>query len=235
MRKKMKNIYKNIKLVRNTLKLTKSISCSVEIIAVTKTFSYQDVLEALNCGIIHIGESRLQEALPKFDQLGSSLFCVKKHFIGHLQTNKAKKAVENFDFIHSLDSLKLADEINRHAANTGKVQNCLIEVKVSQESSKTGILPDDVNDFYVKCLSFPNIVIRGLMAIAPYSDNPQDSRPYFKYVKNLFEDIKKSFANANFDILSMGMSSDYKIAVEEGATMIRIGSAIFGEGDYGDK
>jgi pyridoxal phosphate enzyme (YggS family) len=227
----MRNIYKNIEFVRDTLKLTKS----VEIIAVTKKFSYQDVLEALNCGIIHIGESKIQEALPKFDQLASSLPGIKKHFIGHLQTNKAKKAVENFDFIHSLDSLKLADEINRHAASTDKVQNCLIEVKVSQESSKTGVLPDDVNDFYVKCLSFPNIVIRGLMVITPYSNNPQNSRHYFKYVKNLFEDIKKSFANPNFDILSMGMSSDYRIAVEEGATMIRIGSAIFGERDYGDK
>jgi pyridoxal phosphate enzyme (YggS family) len=231
----MRNIRANIEFIRNTLKSTESISCSVEIIAVTKTFPCQDILEALDCGISHIGESKIQEALPKFDQLGSSLSGVKKHFIGHLQTNKAKKAVENFDFIHSLDSLKLAEDISHHAANVAKIQNCLIEVKVSQESSKTGVLPTDVNDFYVKCLSIPNIAIRGLMAITPYSDNPEDSRYYFKYVKSLFEGIKKSFANTNFDILSMGMSSDYKIAVEEGSTMVRIGSAMFGERDYGDK
>jgi pyridoxal phosphate enzyme (YggS family) len=231
----MRNIRANIEFIRNTLKSIENIPRPVEIIAVTKTFPYQDILEALDCGISHIGESKIQEVLPKFDRLGSSLSGVKKHFIGHLQTNKAKKAVENFDFIHSLDSLKLADDISHHAANAAKIQNCLIEVKVSQESSKTGVLSIDVNDFYVKCLSIPNIVIRGLMAITPYSNNPEDSRYYFKYVKSLFEGIKKSFANTNFSILSMGMSSDYKIAVEEGATMVRIGSAIFGERDYGDK
>ncbi|MDR3306295.1 MAG: YggS family pyridoxal phosphate-dependent enzyme [Endomicrobium sp.] len=231
----MRNLRENIEFVRNVVKSAENVSCPVEIIAVTKTFPYQDVLEALDCGISRIGESKIQEALPKFSQLGASLSGITKHFIGHLQTNKAKKAVENFDFIHSLDSLKLADDISRHAASAGKIQNCLIEVKVSQEDSKTGILSKDVSDFYIKCLPIPNIVIRGLMVITPCSDNPEDSRYYFRQVKSLFEGIKKSFANPNFDILSMGMSSDYKIAIEEGATMVRVGSAIFGERNYGDK
>lgn len=232
---KMINIRENIEFVRGVVKSSESVSCPVDIIAVTKTFPYTDVLSALNCGVKHIGENKIQEALPKFDQLGSSLSGVTKHFIGRLQTNKAKKAVENFDFIHSLDSLKLAGVISRYAANAGKIQNCLIEVKVSKEDSKTGILPRDVSNFYVKSLSISNIAIRGLMVITPYSKNPEDSRCYFRQVKSLFEDIKRSFANPKFDILSMGMSSDYKIAIEEGATMVRIGSAIFGERDYGDK
>jgi pyridoxal phosphate enzyme (YggS family) len=231
----MRNICENIKFVKDVIKSTENVSCPVDIIAVTKTFPYEDVLEALDCGIKNIGESKIQEALPKFNKLRISLSGVKKHFIGHLQTNKAKKTVENFDFIHSLDSLKLACDISRHAANFGKIQNCFIEVKVSKEDSKTGILPKDVSDFYSKCLTLPNISIRGLMAITPCSKNPQDSRYYFRQIKSLFEGIKKSFANPNFDILSMGMSSDYKVAIEEGSTMVRIGSAIFGERDYGDK
>jgi pyridoxal phosphate enzyme (YggS family) len=231
----MINICENIKFVRSTVKLFESISCQVDIIAVTKTFSYINILAALNCGIKHIGENKIQEALPKFNQLGPSLSGVTRHFIGRLQANKAKKAVENFDFIHSLDSLKLANVVSCHAAKAGKVQNCLIEIKISKEDSKAGVLLRDVSSFYVKSLSISNISIRGLMIIAPYSKNPEDSRCYFRQVKSLFEDIKKSFANPKFDTLSMGMSSDYKIAIEEGATMVRIGSAIFGERNYGDK
>jgi pyridoxal phosphate enzyme (YggS family) len=231
----MKNIRKNIELIKSIVKSTENASCPVDIIAVTKTFPYEDVLEALDCGIKNVGESKIQEALPKFYQIGSLLSGVKKHFIGHLQTNKVKKAVENFDLIHSLDSLKLAGNISRYAANFCKIQDCLIEVKVSKEDSKIGILPEDISDFYIKCLSIPNISIRGLMSVNPCSQNPQDSRYYFRQLKTLFEGIKKSFANPNFGILSMGMSSDYKVAIEEGATMVRIGSAIFGERDYGDK
>jgi pyridoxal phosphate enzyme (YggS family) len=234
----MINICKNIKFVRDIIKSSGSAFCPMDnIIAVTKTFPYTDVLAALNCGVKHIGESKIQEALPKFNQLGASLSGVTKHFIGCLQMNKVKKAVENFDFIHSLDSLTLAGIISRHAANAGKIQNCLIEVKVSKEDSKIGVLPRDVSDFYIKSLLISNIVVRGLMVITPYSKNPEDSRYYFRQIKSLFEDIKRkrSFSNPNFDILSMGMSSDYKIAIEEGATMVRIGSAIFGERDYGHK
>jgi pyridoxal phosphate enzyme (YggS family) len=231
----MKDISRNIDFLRNSVRLVENISCPVKIVAVTKTFPYQDVLEALNCGLKDIGENKIQEALPKFSQLGSSLYGITKHFIGHLQVNKAKKAVENFDLIQSLDSFKLASAISSYAADACKIQDCLIEVKVSRESSKTGVLPKDVKDFCCKCLSIANITIRGLMVIAPYSDSMEDVRYCFKQVKSLFEDIKKTFVNPNFNILSMGMSSDYKIAIEEGATMVRIGSAIFGERSYGDK
>jgi pyridoxal phosphate enzyme (YggS family) len=231
----MKNICGNIELIKNTINLAKNASAAVELVAVTKTFSCCDVLEALKCGVEHIGENKIQEALPKFNQLGSALVGSTKHFIGYLQANKAKKVVENFDLIHSLDSIKLARDVSRHAASINKFQNCLIEVKVSQEVTKTGINPESVKDFYEQCLSISNIVIKGLMVITPCSTNPEDSRPYFKQLHNLFEDIKKSFDNADFNILSMGMSGDYKIAVEEGATMVRVGSAIFGERYYGNK
>jgi pyridoxal phosphate enzyme (YggS family) len=231
----MKNICENIEFIKNTVSSIQKCSCAVELIVVTKTFPYQCVLEALKCGIKHIGESKIKEALPKFEQLGLSLDGIMKHFIGHLQSNKAKKAVENFDLIHSLDSVKLADAISRYAVNRGKLQNCLIEVKISQEITKTGINPNDVEDFYKQCLLIPNILIKGLMCIAPYSGNHEDSRPYFRQAHNLFEKIKKSSSSSEFDTLSMGMSDDYKIAVEEGATMIRVGSAIFGKRNYGNK
>ncbi len=229
----MENICGNIEFIKDTVNSVKNAPVAVEIIAVTKTFPYQCVLEALKCGMKHIGESKIKEALPKFEQIGLPLDGVMKHFIGHLQSNKAKKAVENFDLIHSLDSLKLASDIGRHAANRCKLQSCLIELKLSQEITKTGVNPNDVEDFYKQCLSIPNILIKGLMFIAPCSGDPENSRPYFKQVYNLFEKIRKSSGSSEFDILSMGMSDDYKIAVEEGATMVRIGSAIFGKRNYG--
>ena len=232
----MNNIRANIEFIKNAIDSVKNASTDVvELVAVTKTFPYWDVLEALKHEIEHIGESKIQEALLKFGRLGSSLDGITKHFVGHLQSNKAKKAVENFDLIHSLDSIDLAVAIGRHAAGMGKLQNCLVEVKVSHEVTKTGVTPDDLEDFYKQCLSIPNILIKGLMVIAPYSDNPEDSRPYFKQTYKLFENIKRSFGSSEFNILSMGMSDDYKIAVEEGATMVRVGSAIFGKRNYGNK
>lgn len=231
----MKNICKNINLIRETLKSSGRLSETVEIIAVTKTFPAEDVSEALKCGIKDIGESKIQEALPKFLQLGEELKGIKKHFIGHLQSNKAKKAVENFDLIHSLDSINLAKDINRHAQNIQKIQHCLIEVKVSDESTKTGVDPEAVRDFYSQCKHLPNILIKGLMVITPLSDNPEDSRPHFRNVHKIFKELQKQNGTPEFDTLSMGMSDDFKIAAEEGSTMVRIGSAIFGERDYGNK
>ncbi|MDR0617801.1 MAG: YggS family pyridoxal phosphate-dependent enzyme [Endomicrobium sp.] len=231
----MKHICQNIKSINNTIKLLENVAGTVDLVAVTKTFTYPFVLEALKCGIKHIGESKVQEAVAKFDQIGDSLIGVTKHFMGHLQSNKVKKTVETFDLIQSLDSVKLAYNINHHAKNISKIQDCLIEVKVSKEISKTGINPDFVADFYNECRNLSNVNIKGLMLIAPYSDNLSDSRPYFKQVYNLFKDMKFFFADNDFNILSMGMSTDYKIAIEEGSTMVRIGSAIFGERDYGNK
>jgi pyridoxal phosphate enzyme (YggS family) len=227
-----KCICESIEHIRDAINSIKHVSDSVELMAVTKNFSFQDVLEALKCGIRHIGESRIQEALPKFKQLGGFLGGITKHFIGRLQSNKVRHVVENFDLIHSLDNVKLADVISRYSGRIGKVQGCLIEVKVSREPSKTGVGLNDVKCFYKRLLSVPNVSIRGLMAIAPCGDTPEDSRVYFKRMYDLFECIRTSSpSGSKFDILSMGMSDDYKVAVEEGATMLRIGSAIFGRRD----
>ncbi|MDR3071111.1 MAG: YggS family pyridoxal phosphate-dependent enzyme [Endomicrobium sp.] len=233
--KRIGNICENIKLIKNTINAVKRGSGTVDVMAVTKSFSCHDAIEALKCGIEHIGESKIQEALPKFTQLGISLNSVTKHFIGHLQSNKIKKVVENFDLIHSLDNIKYACDINRYASSVGKVQDCLIEVKVSKEATKIGVNPDNVKDFYRQCQSIPNILIKGLMVITPYSDNSEHSRVHFMKVRSLFEDIRASVGNSCFNTLSMGMSGDYKIAVQEGATVVRIGSAIFGERNYEDR
>ncbi|AKL97540.1 YggS family pyridoxal phosphate-dependent enzyme [Endomicrobium proavitum] len=227
-------ISENINFIRKSIDAASSVyGQNVELIAVTKTFPYTDVSQALKCSIKHIGESKIQEAIPKFAALNGELNGIWKHFIGHLQSNKAKKAVENFDLIHSLDSLSLAQDINRHAQNINKVQNCLIEVKVSKEDTKTGVRPDDVESFYNSCKNLSNVSIKGLMVITPLGSTPEESRNYFRSIHSLFK--KLQFDNANFGILSMGMSDDYITAVEEGATMVRVGSAIFGKRDYGNK
>ncbi|MDR1417565.1 MAG: YggS family pyridoxal phosphate-dependent enzyme [Endomicrobium sp.] len=231
----MSYICQNIQSINNTIKSLEKVSGTVDLVVVTKTFAYSFVLEALKCGIKHIGESKVQEALAKFEQIGHTLVGTTKHFIGHLQSNKAKKVVEVFDLIHSLDSTKLAYDINRHAKSINKIQDCLIEVKFSKETSKKGVSPGFAIDFYKECKNLSNINIKGLMLIVPYSDSPSDSRSYFKQAYNLFKYIQESFADNNFKILSMGMSNDYKIAIEEGSTMVRIGAAIFGERNYGNK
>ncbi|MDR2860680.1 MAG: YggS family pyridoxal phosphate-dependent enzyme [Elusimicrobiota bacterium] len=225
----MKNISENIRHIRESIQAVSGTK-NIELIAVSKTFPYQDISEALKCGIKHIGESKIQEALPKFDHLNGELEGIKKHFIGHLQSNKAKKAVEHFDLIHSIDSLHLAKDINKHASTFHKIQECLIEVKVSNELTKTGIAPENANDFYMQIQEFSNILIRGLMIITPLTETVEDSRPYFRQGYELFEKMK----NKNFNILSMGMSGDFKTAIEEGSNMVRIGTAIFGERDYGN-
>ena len=211
---------------------------SVQLLAVSKFVSVEGVKQAILAGIDSIAESRIQEAIPKFEELASledvktEFARVKKHFIGHLQTNKAKKAVEFFDIIQSLDSLRLAEAINRHAQALGKTQECFIEVKVSKEASKTGVEIENAIAFYNEVKQLKNIEITGIMTMAPLTEDasgqyyPEGARPYFKQAYALFNEIKC------LRHLSMGMSGDYEIAVEEGSTMVRVGSLIFGERYY---
>ncbi len=198
------------------------------LVAVTKTHSADAVREALAAGITDIGESRIQEAQSKFSALSGLVF--KRHLIGHLQSNKVKKAVELFDVIQSLDSLRLAEEINRQAALQGKTQECLIEVKVSSEVSKSGVAPESLKELLAGCSKLSSIQVRGIMAIPPLTEKIEDSRHYFKQARQLFDEARISYPEMK--ILSMGMSDDYVIAVEEGSTMVRIGSALFGERVY---
>ncbi|MDR0985276.1 MAG: YggS family pyridoxal phosphate-dependent enzyme [Endomicrobium sp.] len=225
----MNNICNNIKSIKTIINSYK-YDRKIDIVAITKTFSWVSVLEALKCGINNIGENKIQEALPKFNKLGVHLQGVTKHFVGNLQSNKIKKIVKNFDLIHSLDDIKLANKIDSYAKIENKIQQCLIEIKFFENNNRSGIYINKVLDFYKKCLMMKNIIIRGIMIISPYINNPTLSRHCFKITFGLFKDIKKKYSKEiDFNILSMGMSNDYKIAIEEGANLLRIGSAIFGE------
>ena len=191
---------------------------SVSLIAVTKGRDIEQINEAAKSGITDIGENRVQEALLKYSVIKAS---VKWHMVGHLQTNKVKDAVRIFDLIHSVDGLPLAQEINKQATKINKVQDILLEVKTSPEATKFGITPDDIVSVYRATAKFNNLRVKGLMTIAPAADDPKQARPYFRQLRNIRDGIDKHL------VLSMGMSDDYEVAIEEGADIIRIGRALF--------
>ncbi len=197
----------------------------ISIVAVTKSHPVSAIKMAVAAGIHNIGESKVQEAEKKFALLepGTS----KLHMIGHLQSNKAKKAVQLFDVIQSIDSHKLAQEISRHAVELNKEIECLIEVNCSGESQKHGVAPDDTLHLVEAVAVLPNITLTGLMTIGPLSEDENDVREAFRLCHNLFEEAKK-LTDEHFEALSMGMSDDFELAIAEGATLLRIGSAIFG-------
>jgi|YelNatPaOPRAMG01_1025707.scaffolds.fasta_scaffold00119_70 pyridoxal phosphate enzyme (YggS family) len=197
---------------------------SITVVAVSKNRSPEEIREVVKAGIVDIGENRLQEAVSKYKVLNDLSF-IRWHMVGHLQRNKVKEAVRIFDLIHSLDSLRLAEEINRRAELIGKVQEVLIQVKTSPEPTKFGIEQDKVIDFIREILHFNNLKIRGLMTIAPYFDDPQKTRPFFRILRELKENIDRELLKLDF--LSMGMSNDFEIAIQEGANMLRIGRLIF--------
>ena len=184
--------------------------------------------EAIDGGILDIGENRVQEAAEKFKSLERD--GVRKHLIGHLQTNKAKQAVKLFDLIHSVDSENLAEVINKAASSTAKVQNILIQVNLADEVAKFGVSFENLQQLIEKVDTLKNLRLRGLMLIAPNYADVENCRPLFRSMRKIFDEIKST--RQNFDILSMGMTHDYKIAVEEGANIVRVGTAIFGERIY---
>jgi pyridoxal phosphate enzyme (YggS family) len=189
----------------------------IRLIAVTKTVPAENIRRAARCGVRHIGENRLQEALPKIEVLRG--LGLTWHFIGHLQTNKARKAVEHFDWVQSVDRLELAEKLNQVARKQVPV---LIEVKLDPEPAKSGIDPDGLANFLEHFARFERLRLQGLMAIPPFAEDPEDARPYFQKLRRLAE----RFGLAE---LSMGMSHDFEVAIEEGATMVRIGTALFGQ------
>jgi hypothetical protein len=218
----MSSIKQNIEEIRKKVdsaaKKAGRNPANVKIIAVTKTASIEQVRELLRAGIKDFGENKVQEAEKKISSIADPE--IKWHMIGHLQTNKVKKAISMFCQIHSVDGIKLAKEINNAAADRGFVMPVLVEVNVSGEETKYGIKPEEVTGFLNSAADLKAIEIRGLMTMAPSFDNPQDSRPLFKRLHEIArsEGLKE---------LSMGMSSDFEVAIEEGATIIRIGQAIF--------
>jgi len=224
----MGNIAANIKGIIHKIKLAAERvgrkEESVKLVAVTKTVDVSRIKEAIRAGIKIIGENRVQEAREKFKDIGKE---IEWHLIGHLQTNKVKYIFDIFSLIHSVDSLLLSEEIQRRAENKGLETDILIEVNLSGEKTKFGILPEKAINFVKDISRFKNINIMGLMTIPPFSESPEDSRKYFKMLRMLRDDIQKE--GIEMKELSMGMSNDFEVAVEEGATMVRIGTAIFGE------
>lgn len=230
---------KNNPIIENTSNIYKRISHAalkagrnpedVLLIAVTKTVGIERIKEAIGAGLRIFGENRVQEAQKKVmsNELRVMSDRIKWHLIGHLQRNKAKIAVQFFDLIHSLDSTALAGELNKHAEKINKIQDVIVEVKLSREESKHGVLKEGLIDLLKSAGNFKNINIRGLMTIPPFFNNPEKVRPYFRELRELRD--RASAMGFNLPELSMGMSNDFEIAIEEGATMVRIGTAIFGE------
>ncbi|MBR3034044.1 MAG: YggS family pyridoxal phosphate-dependent enzyme [Firmicutes bacterium] len=206
----------------------------VLLIAVTKLHEPDEIEEAIAAGVTDIAENKVQEIQKKFDQIHSP---VNWHLIGHLQTNKVKYIIDKVVMIHSVDSVHLAQEIDKRAAAAGKTMDVLLQVNAAHEESKFGLDPKDVPQVFREILdSCPNVKIRGLMHIAPWSEDPEEIRPYFKEVKDLFDTLAAvEHPNADFKYLSMGMSHDFETAIEEGANIIRVGTSIFGERDYSKK
>jgi len=199
----------------------------VKIIAVSKRFPADIVQKALDSGITILGENKIQEAKNKFPLLHGKF---EAHMIGHLQSNKAKEAVQLFDLIHSIDKISTAQKLSDEAAKINKIQKILIQINVSGEETKSGIKPEEAIPFIKELMMMKNLSPTGIMTMAPNTQNKTLIKNIFRKTAQLLKDIQK--AGFNLKELSMGMSSDYKIAVEEGATMIRIGTAIFGQRDY---
>ena len=200
---------------------------SVGLIVVTKTVDVERIRHAVAAGALVLGENRVQEAREKIEQLGN---IAHWHLIGHLQTNKAKYAVKLFDLIHSVDNLELAKELDKQAAKMEKVQNVLIEVNIAGEASKAGMAVKEAPALVWETSKLKNVSIQGPMTVPPFSDDPEDSRPYFRVLRELAESIaRENIRGVSMNELSMGMSNDFEVAVEEGATMVRVGTAIFGE------
>ena len=222
---------KKLESVKQAIK-TAAESCgrspdSIRLVAVSKTMPAEKVKEAIDAGAAIIGESYIQESREKFKAL--SLCNISWHFIGHLQTNKAKYAVRLFDLIHTVDTLKLARELNKEAEKHNKIQHILIQVNIGKELSKSGTGIDNVLGLAREISMLKNLSLKGLMTIPPFFNSPEKARPFFKKLMEIKNIIKKaSIPNISMDELSMGMTGDFKVAIEEGATLVRIGTAIFG-------
>jgi len=201
---------------------------TVRLVTVSKTIPAEFVRQAIDAGADILGENYVQEARDKFNTLHT--YDVAWHFIGHLQSNKAKYAVRIFDLIHSVDSMKLAKEIDKQARKVDKIQSILIQVNVAQEDTKSGISPSEASNLIADAAKFDHIAIKGLMTMPPFFNNPDKVRPYFRALRELSQEIAKlNIPNVSMKELSMGMTGDFEAAIEEGATFVRVGTAIFGE------
>ena len=224
----------NLEKVRNQIE----ISCKamnkeakeVTLIAVSKTKPVELLKEAYKNGCRDFGENKVQELIDKYEQLPDD---IRWHMIGHLQRNKVKYLIGKTYLIHSVDTYKLAEEISKEASKKSIDVDILIEVNIAREESKYGVLPEDVLELVDQIRQLNNVKIKGLMTVAPYTDDSETNRQYFAALRDLSVDIKhKNIDNVTMNVLSMGMSGDFEVAIQEGATMVRVGTGIFGERDY---
>ena len=198
----------------------------VELVAAAKTRTAAEILEAVEAGVGIIGENYVQEAADVFPAVGRR---ARWHFIGHLQTNKVKRAVEIFDLVETVDSVALGREIDKRSAAAGKTMDVFVEVNSGREQQKAGVLPEEAEPLVQALAGFPNLRVLGLMTMGPFEGDPEDSRPYFKETKKVWDKLKAlAIPGGEMRYLSMGMTNSWRVAVEEGATMVRIGTAIFG-------
>lgn len=201
----------------------------ITLLAVTKTVPVELINDAIEAGIEDIAENKVQELLSKYDNFRKA----RIHLIGHLQTNKIKYIYNKVDLIHSVDSVRLAKALDEFGKKKGINFKVLAQVNIGDEDTKYGIHPDELEDFFSKTQDLDNVQFEGLMAMAPYDDNPENARKYFSEMKHFFDILKyNDFKNVQMNHLSMGMSNDFEVAIEEGATMVRIGSLLFGERNY---
>jgi len=211
----------------NVQKILSELPDGVELEAACKTRSPEEISEAIDSGVKIIGENYIQEAEKAFDIIGNK---TKWHFIGHLQKNKVRKAAGIFDMIETLDSVKLAQELDKACAAIGKVMHVLIEINSGKENQKFGVLPEETEGLIIKLAPMAHIKVMGFMTMGPLTGDPEEARPYFKETKSIFENIaRRNIPGIEMRYLSMGMSHTYKLAIEEGANIVRIGTKIFGK------
>jgi len=210
----------------NVTAILRQLPPGVELVAAAKTRTASEILQAIEAGVGIIGENYVQEAADVFPAIGGR---ARWHFIGHLQTNKVKKAVEIFDLIETVDSIGLGREIDKRSAAAGKTIDILVEVNSGSEPQKAGVLPEEAEPLVRSLAALPHLRVRGLMTMGPFEGDPEDSRPYFKETRRVWEALKiQAIPGTEMRYLSMGMTNSWRVAIEEGATMVRIGTAIFG-------
>ncbi len=217
----------------NVQKMLGELPDGVELVAAAKTRQPEEALEAVQSGVKIIGENYVQETERAYKLVGNK---AQWHFIGHLQKNKVKKAVGIFNMIETVDSIEIAKEIDKRCGQIGRVMPVLVEINSGREKQKSGVFPENADQIIRGISILPNIKVMGLMTIGPRFGNPEDSRPYFVETRKIFDMIKKlDLPNVEMRYLSMGMTNSYKVAVKEGANIVRIGTKIFGERNYGKK
>ncbi|ADD09080.1 YggS family pyridoxal phosphate-dependent enzyme [Candidatus Aciduliprofundum boonei] len=213
----------------NVIKIIQELPPGVRLLAATKSRTVEEILEAINAGVDLIGENYVQEALQKYEKIGNK---VEWHFIGHLQKNKVKKALQIFDVIETVDNVELAKEIDKRAKNMEKIAFVMIEINSAREPQKAGVMPEYALDLADEIYSLEHLRLMGVMTMGPVVDEPEEIRPYFRNTKEIFDELRYIYGDEQIKYLSMGMTNTWRVAVEEGTNIVRIGTGIFGPRKY---